>query len=60
MDQTPVDVLNIASPHQISVRPRSWKENYYKFERALEVFCYDSQERLSSVQGGETFKYLFL
>ena len=47
MAQTEVDVLSITSPHQISVRPRRWKENYYKFQASLDVFC--SETELTSI-----------
>ena len=47
MAHTEVDVLTITSPHQISVRPRGWKEECYKFQTSLEVFC--SETELTSI-----------
>ena len=55
MDRTFVDVLEISSPEKISVRLTGVKEDYFKFQDLLRMFCtqnFDSLFKLQPEQGG--------
>ena len=56
MDRTFVDVLEISSPEKISVRLTGVKEDYFKFQDLLRMFCtqnLDSLNKLQPEQGGQ-------
>ena len=57
MDRTFVDVLEISSPEKISVRLTGVKEDYFKFQDLLRMFCTQNFDSLFKLwlpeQGGQ-------
>ena len=50
LQRTSVDVLDISSPEKISVRLHSLREEYFKFQDSLRIYCSENSADLQRLQ----------